>query len=174
MTLPRALTSRTSITFWPRSRRRSIFRALHICVCPTGPKRRRGSSRLAGLDVLSLYELRDARRLGADGTRLVATGPAKTKAFHRELIGCNALISIDSPEELEDLIGCLPADVAVQPVLLRLRPAQQASSLFGMPTEAVRHCLSRLPAFRGTISPRRQSDSQARGQKQSRVQGPCL
>jgi diaminopimelate decarboxylase len=98
----------------------------------------------AGLDVSSLYELRDARRLGADGTRLVATGPAKTKAFHRELIGCNALISIDSPEELEDLIRCLPVDAAVQPLLLRLRPARQASSRFGMPAQALRHCLSRI------------------------------
>lgn len=98
----------------------------------------------AGLDVSSLYELHDARRLGADGARLVATGPAKTEVFHRELLGCNALISVDSPEEFEDLIGCLPADAAVQPVLLRLRPARQPSSRFGMPAEALRHCLSRM------------------------------
>ena len=99
----------------------------------------------AGIDVSSLYELRDARRLGADGARLVATGPAKTAAFHHELISCNALISVDSPEELEDLIRCLPAGGGpVQPVLLRLRPTDQARSRFGIPAAAIRQCLSRI------------------------------
>lgn len=98
----------------------------------------------AGIDVSSLYELRDARRLGADGLRLVATGPAKTAAFHRELVDCGALISVDSPEELEDLISCLPAGGTVQPILLRLRPTHQERSRFGMPAAAIRHCLSRI------------------------------
>jgi diaminopimelate decarboxylase len=98
----------------------------------------------AGIDVSSLYELRDARRLGADGTQLVATGPAKTAAFHNELVDCNALISVDSPEELEDLIRELPASSPVQPVLLRLRPTSQARSRFGMPAAAIRHSLSRI------------------------------
>ncbi|PDT80249.1 Y4yA family PLP-dependent enzyme [Sinorhizobium sp. BJ1] len=98
----------------------------------------------AGLDVSSLYEIRDARLLGAEGVRLVATGPAKTGAFHQELIDCNALISVDSPEELEDLIHGLPADVGPQPILLRLRPRNQSKSRFGMPADAVVHCLARL------------------------------
>ncbi|MQW89707.1 Y4yA family PLP-dependent enzyme [Sinorhizobium saheli] len=98
----------------------------------------------AGLDVSSLYELRDARRLGADGARLVATGPAKTSEFHQELIACNALISVDSPEELEDLIEGLPADARPQPIFLRLRPRDQRKSRFGMPADAVVHCLTRL------------------------------
>ncbi|NSY40933.1 Y4yA family PLP-dependent enzyme [Leisingera sp. ANG59] len=98
----------------------------------------------AGIDVSSLYELRDARRLGAEGTRLVATGPAKTEAFHHELIGCNALISVDSPEELEDLVRCLPAHGAGQRVLLRLCPEGQSASRFGMPADAIRDCLARI------------------------------
>lgn len=98
----------------------------------------------AGLDVSSLYELRDARRLGADGARLVATGPAKTGAFHKELIDCHALISVDSPEELEDLIAALPEDTGAQPVLLRLQPRDQKRSRFGMPADAIIHCLARL------------------------------
>ncbi|ACP21817.1 putative LysA, diaminopimelate decarboxylase LysA (plasmid) [Sinorhizobium fredii NGR234] len=100
----------------------------------------------AGLDVSSLCELRDARRLGAEGVRLVATGPAKTSAFHKELIDCSALISVDSPEELEDLIDGLPADAGPQPILLRLRPRDQSKSRFGMPGDAVVHCLARLTA----------------------------
>jgi len=98
----------------------------------------------AGVDVSSLYELRDARRLGADGARLVATGPAKTRAFHEGLIACNALISVDSPEELEDLIGCLPAETDAQPILLRLQPTSQEKSRFGMKAEAIIHCLNRI------------------------------
>ncbi|MCA1491314.1 Y4yA family PLP-dependent enzyme [Ensifer sp. NBAIM29] len=102
----------------------------------------------AGIDVSSLYELRDARRLGADGARVVATGPAKTGAFHRELVGCGALISVDSPEELEDLIGALPARTSPQPVLLRLRPSDQSKSRFGMPADAIAQCLARLSGER--------------------------
>jgi diaminopimelate decarboxylase len=98
----------------------------------------------AGIDVSSVYELRDARRLGADGAQLVATGPAKTAVFHNELINCNALISVDSPEELEDLIRELPAGGPAQAVLLRLRPTSLARSRFGMPAAAFRHCLSRI------------------------------
>ncbi|RCS21751.1 Y4yA family PLP-dependent enzyme [Phyllobacterium salinisoli] len=98
----------------------------------------------AGIDVSSLYELRDARRLGADGLKLVATGPAKTPAFHKELIACNALISVDSPEELEDLINGPLSETSAQPVLLRLRPTNQGNSRFGMPAEAVIHCLTRI------------------------------
>ncbi|KXF74940.1 decarboxylase [Paramesorhizobium deserti] len=98
----------------------------------------------AGVDISSLYELRDARRLGADGASLVATGPAKTKAFHEELVACNALISVDSPEELEDLIGCLPAETGTRPILLRLQPASQEKSRFGMKAEAIVRCLTRI------------------------------
>lgn len=98
----------------------------------------------AGLDVSSLYELRDARRLGANGTRLVATGPAKTGAFHQELIDCNALISVDSPEELEELVVRLPAHASPHPILLRLRPRDQSKSRFGMPAETVIPCLARI------------------------------
>lgn len=98
----------------------------------------------AGIDVSSLYELRDARGCGADGARLVATGPAKTAAFHDELISCSALISVDSPEELGDLMGRVPAAGPVQPVLLRLRPTEQAQSRFGMSAAGIRECLSRI------------------------------
>ncbi|ASY65513.1 Diaminopimelate decarboxylase (plasmid) [Sinorhizobium sojae CCBAU 05684] len=98
----------------------------------------------AGIDVSSLYELRDATRLGADGARLVATGPAKTSVFHKELVDSGALISVDSPEELEDLINVLPAKAGPQPILLRLRPSDQSKSRFGMPADAIVQCLARL------------------------------
>jgi diaminopimelate decarboxylase len=97
-----------------------------------------------GLDVSSVFELRDARQLGADGGRIVATGPAKSPAFHRELIDCGALVSVDSPEELDDLIQYLPPGRSVQPVLLRLCPRSEIGSRFGMSPEAIRYSLSRI------------------------------
>ncbi|NTG51605.1 Y4yA family PLP-dependent enzyme [Agrobacterium rhizogenes] len=99
-----------------------------------------------GVDVSSLYELQDALALGAAGERIVATGPAKTGAFHDALIACKALISIDSPEELDDLSARLPEDGEPQPVLLRLRPGSQAGSRFGMDADDVRLCLSVIVA----------------------------
>lgn len=95
-----------------------------------------------GVDVSSLYELRDTLALGAAGDRIVATGPAKTRAFHDALIACKALISVDSPEELDDLSARLPEDGEPQPVLLRLRPGSQAGSRFGMDADEVLLCLS--------------------------------
>lgn len=99
-----------------------------------------------GLDVSSFYELRDALALGAIGERIVATGPAKTPAFHDALVACRALISVDSPEELEDLSDRLPDDGEPQPVLLRLRPSDQAGSRFGMDADQVLVCLSAIAA----------------------------
>ncbi|MBY6001849.1 Y4yA family PLP-dependent enzyme (plasmid) [Nitratireductor aquimarinus] len=100
----------------------------------------------AGIDVSSLYELQDALHLGADGGKLVATGPAKSRAFHEALIDCQALISVDSPEELDDLIARLPDRECVQPVLLRLQPAGHEKSRFGMPAPRLRACLARIAA----------------------------
>lgn len=86
----------------------------------------------AGIDVSSLFELRDAERLGAAGWQIVATGPAKTKEFHENLVRLNALISIDSPEELNDLTQLLFDGEKPQPVLFRLRPRGHDRSRFGM------------------------------------------
>ncbi|WP_429932668.1 Y4yA family PLP-dependent enzyme [Agrobacterium vitis] len=104
-----------------------------------------------GLDVSSLYELQDALALGAKGADIVATGPAKTTAFHRALLACKALISIDSVEEFDDILKELPSDGDPQPVLLRLRPQNQGQSRFGMDGRDVVSCLHRLastPALR--------------------------
>ncbi|OLP42517.1 Y4yA family PLP-dependent enzyme [Rhizobium oryziradicis] len=104
-----------------------------------------------GLDVSSLYELQDALHLGAEGRDIVATGPAKTPAFHQALLACNALISIDSVEEFDDLLRQLPTEGGPHPVLLRLRPGNQGQSRFGMGLDDAIHCLKRLvdmPALR--------------------------
>ncbi|BCH61967.1 hypothetical protein RvVAR0630_pl01090 (plasmid) [Agrobacterium vitis] len=104
-----------------------------------------------GVDVSSLYELQDALALGAKGADIVATGPAKTSTFHRALMACKALISIDSVEEFDDILKELPSAGDPQPVLLRLRPQNQGQSRFGMDAQDVVSCLHRLagtPALR--------------------------
>lgn len=87
-----------------------------------------------GVDVSSVYEMRDALRTGVASARLCATGPAKTREFHAELIANAALISVDSAEELADLEACLHrvANGSVARVLLRYRPASSWASRFGM------------------------------------------
>ena len=99
-----------------------------------------------GVDVSSLYEAADALRAGAVPSRLCATGPAKTAAFHHMLVQHGALVSIDSAQELHDLEQVLreappPAPVRV---LLRYRPQASAASRFGMDGHALRACLARL------------------------------
>lgn len=111
-----------------------------------------------GVDVSSLYELRDALRAGADGARICATGPAKTAAFHRELLACGALISVDSPEELNDIAAAAAspavaaganANAAARParparLLLRYRPESARGSRFGMDAAQLEQCLHLL------------------------------
>lgn len=99
-----------------------------------------------GVDVSSLYEMRDALRSGIDPTRLCATGPAKTRVFHMALIANCALISIDSVEELCDVEAVAREIAPSRPVrvLLRYRPCSQRNSRFGMSGGELRLCLDRL------------------------------
>lgn len=99
-----------------------------------------------GVDVSSVYEMQDALRAGVDPARLCATGPAKTREFHAELIANAALISVDSAEELADLAACLhrAAPGSVARVLLRYRPAALSASRFGMGGDELLQCLRHL------------------------------
>lgn len=107
-----------------------------------------------GVDVSSEYEMRDALRAGADPRRLVATGPAKTERFHRQLVACGSLISVDSVEEFEALQAL---ERQSQPsrrarLLLRCRPASARASRFGMGEADVAHCLRQLAAARDSFA----------------------
>ena len=99
-----------------------------------------------GVDVSSVYELRDALRAGADPSKLCATGPAKTGTFHAELIANGSLISIDSVEEFSELEECIRQSAPARRVrvLLRYRPALSQASRFGMGPEDILLCLQRL------------------------------
>jgi diaminopimelate decarboxylase len=101
-----------------------------------------------GVDVSSIYELRDALRSGADGSRLCATGPAKTRVFHAALIGAGALIAIDSREEFDDVLSLAREIAAEYPtrILLRYQPLSNSASRFGMTAADLLACLHRLAA----------------------------
>ncbi|WEF34273.1 Y4yA family PLP-dependent enzyme [Pseudoduganella chitinolytica] len=103
-----------------------------------------------GVDVSSVYELRDALRAGVDPARVVATGPAKTHAFHAELLACGALISVDSIGELAELEACVAPSTPPPRVriLLRYRPASNRASRFGMDEAELLQCLKRLATRR--------------------------
>lgn len=99
-----------------------------------------------GVDVSSIYEMRDALRAGIDPTRLCATGPAKTRVFHMALVANAALISVDSIEELDDLESIVREIEPDRParVLLRYRPEASGSSRFGMSADDLLVCMKRL------------------------------
>jgi diaminopimelate decarboxylase len=99
-----------------------------------------------GVDVSSLYEMRDALRAGIDPSRLCATGPAKTRVFHMALVANHALVSVDSVEELHDLEAVAREIGPERParVLLRYRPSDAASHRFGMTEDELLLCLDRI------------------------------
>lgn len=99
-----------------------------------------------GVDVSSLYEMRDALRAGIDPARLCATGPAKTRVFHMALVANAALISVDSSEELADLETIVREIEPDRParVLLRYRPEEAPASRFGMNAADLLACMKRL------------------------------
>ncbi len=99
-----------------------------------------------GVDVSSRYELRDALDAGCDGRQICASGPAKTPDFHKDLIAQQALISIDSREELEDLIALLAGLDQPQKarIILRYRPNSAIKSRFGITAQNMQQCLDRI------------------------------
>ncbi|OKH86826.1 Y4yA family PLP-dependent enzyme [Thalassospira sp. TSL5-1] len=99
-----------------------------------------------GVDVSSRYELRDALDAGCAGREICASGPAKTPEFHKELIDQQALISVDSCEELEDLAQLLSSlDHAPKArIILRYRPNSAVKSRFGISAYNMRSCLEMI------------------------------
>ena len=99
-----------------------------------------------GVDVSSRFELADALRCGATSSDLCASGPSKTPDFHRGLLDCDALISIDSLEEMAAVAHILDGRSGTARVLLRYRPTSAAASRFGMSGDELSHGLRGLAA----------------------------
>ncbi|MEV8408393.1 Y4yA family PLP-dependent enzyme, partial [Streptomyces niveus] len=87
----------------------------------------------AGVDVASAAELREALGHGVRGKHLVLTGPAKNPALLELAVRHGVLVAVDSPGELDALIGAVAHRPAVPArVLLRVLPGAQPHSRFGM------------------------------------------
>jgi diaminopimelate decarboxylase len=76
----------------------------------------------AGVDVVSGYELRAARRAGFPTDRIVFNGPVKTPAELREAVAAGAYVNIDGLGEIDTLAGL--AGQRALPVGLRVYPPQ--------------------------------------------------
>lgn len=103
-----------------------------------------------GVDASSIYELRDALAAGVDPRRVCATGPAKTAAFHAELLARDCLISVDSVQEFWALERRNQHGPETR-VLLRYRPAGSQASRFGMGGDELLHCLRQLAQTRNRL-----------------------
>ncbi|MFC9603496.1 Y4yA family PLP-dependent enzyme [Streptomyces niveus] len=106
----------------------------------------------AGVDVASAAELREALGHGVRGEHLVLTGPAKDPGLLELAVRHGALIAVDSPGELDTLIGPV-AHGAVRParVLLRVLPPAQPDSRFGMNDAELAAALSRCAEAGDTV-----------------------
>lgn len=90
-----------------------------------------------GVDVSSYWELQDALNTGQIGKQICASGPAKTPKFHQALISCDALIAVDSPEELQSLVSGSSSFRC----LLRYRPTFSEATRFGIGADDLAACL---------------------------------
>jgi diaminopimelate decarboxylase len=108
------------------------------------------AERGAGVDVASVPELREALRCGVSGQRVVVTGPAKSDELLLLAWRSDALIAIDSLDELERALA-LTDDEAALRVLLRVHPPRQPNSRFGMTVPERQAALARIGQFGSRI-----------------------
>lgn len=104
----------------------------------------------SGVDVASAPELVDALANGIRGGDLVVTGPAKSTELLWLAARHNALIAIDSLDELERLIALPRAGGRVR-ILLRVLPPANPTSRFGLTDEELRRALHRCVELRERI-----------------------
>ncbi|MEK6346294.1 MAG: Y4yA family PLP-dependent enzyme [Burkholderia sp.] len=104
-----------------------------------------------GVDVASQGEFADALAAGVPGADLGVSGPAKADALLRLSLRHGALIAIDAVDELLRLaalagqIGCRAR------VLLRMAPAAQTGSRFGLGAAALDAAMSICASQRATL-----------------------
>jgi diaminopimelate decarboxylase len=106
-----------------------------------------------GVDVASREEMISALGAGVAGERLMVTGPHKGASFHRLAIRHGACIAVDSAEELAALIETCRGDgnPRAARVVLRLRPALEARSRFGMDEQEIREAIALLAQERSHL-----------------------
>ncbi|VWD63282.1 Orn/DAP/Arg decarboxylase 2 [Burkholderia lata] len=104
-----------------------------------------------GIDVASVGEFSEALAAGVCGTDIGVSGPAKSDALLRLAVLHNALIAIDSMEELDRLIAISRHAKRVARILLRMAPAARNESRFGLHAEALHLALKTCAATRASL-----------------------
>lgn len=105
-----------------------------------------------GVDVASAGEFADALAAGVCGADIGVSGPAKASALLRLAILHDALIAVDSIDELDRLAAIAQQSNRVARVLLRMAPGVQNESRFGLSAEALSLALSACAAMRSSIT----------------------
>jgi diaminopimelate decarboxylase len=99
--------------------------------------RRCGQANRYGIDVASVGEFRAAVGSGVRGTDLMVTGPHKPADLLSLAVHHDAIVTVDSPTELQALAG-VSAGLRIR-VLLRVLPPGRFSR-FGLTTDELRWC----------------------------------
>ncbi|MEU9448642.1 alanine racemase [Streptomyces sp. NPDC048277] len=97
-----------------------------------------------GVDVASRGELREALAAGVRGDELVVTGPAKADEFLRVAVLQGALIAVDALDELARLDAVAGELGRTARALLRVLPAEQPHSRFGLHESELTVALARI------------------------------
>lgn len=105
-----------------------------------------------GVDVASAGEFSDALAAGARGADLGVSGPAKADDLLRLAVRHEALIAIDSLDELARLVVVARHCGRVARVLLRMEPASASASRFGLSPASLDAALSLCAEQRSAIA----------------------
>ncbi|RDK03302.1 alanine racemase [Paraburkholderia lacunae] len=104
-----------------------------------------------GVDVASVGEFADALAAGVCGEDIGVSGPAKANDLLRLAVLHDALIAIDSLDELGRLIAIAQQCECIARVLLRMEPAAQTGSRFGLSVAALDSALSMCASNRSSV-----------------------
>jgi diaminopimelate decarboxylase len=105
-----------------------------------------------GIDVASVGEFGEALAAGIRGADIGVSGPAKASELLRLAVRHGALVAVDSLDELSRLIAIGQQSSRTARLLLRMAPASQSSSRFGLEPASLDTALSLCASNRSALS----------------------
>lgn len=105
-----------------------------------------------GIDVASVGEFAEALTAGVRGADIGVSGPAKAIELLRLAVCHDALIAVDSLDELDRLIAMGRQCGRAARVLLRMEPATQSKTRFGLNPASLDSALSRCASNRSALT----------------------
>ncbi|RDU97426.1 alanine racemase [Trinickia dinghuensis] len=105
-----------------------------------------------GIDVASAGEFGEALMAGVRGADIGVSGPEKASDLLRLAVHHDALVAVDSVDELDRLVAVGRQCGRVARVLLRMEPAAQRSSRFGLNPASFDSALALCASNRSTLS----------------------